>query len=297
MFAEAIRTLVSRTVGGLMQPPPGMAFDFSRPPGEPALVPPDSVSWRIFKNPVTLFVGGVAAVILELAEPSVRSGVWDHSSFRRDAVPRLRRTGFAAMMTVYGPRSAAERMIAGIVRMHERVRGITSDGAPYHANDPRLLDWVQATASYGFMEAYHRFVSPLTEEERSRAFAEGAAAARLYGAHGAPTSLQAWRRMLAATEPGLEPSDTVLEFLDIMATAPIAPRPLRPIQRLMIRAAVDLTPPTVRRTLDLDSRTLSDPQRALVRRMGRAADRIPLRTAPPAQASVRMGLGSDYLYR
>jgi uncharacterized protein (DUF2236 family) len=65
----------------LMQPPAGMAFDFSQPAGEPALTPPDGVSWRVFANPVVLFVGGVAAVLLELAEPSVRSGVWDHSSF------------------------------------------------------------------------------------------------------------------------------------------------------------------------------------------------------------------------
>jgi uncharacterized protein (DUF2236 family) len=88
-----------------------LEFDFSRPRGGPALVPAGSVSWRVFKNPVSLFIGGVAAVILELAEPSVRSGVWDHSSFRKDAVMRLRRTGAAAMMTVYGPRSAAENMI------------------------------------------------------------------------------------------------------------------------------------------------------------------------------------------
>ena len=37
----------------MMRPPPGMEFDFSQPRGEPALVGPDSISWRIFKNPVT----------------------------------------------------------------------------------------------------------------------------------------------------------------------------------------------------------------------------------------------------
>src|SRR5208283_5138648 len=71
----------------------GRTFDFARPVGEPALLPADSVSWRIFKNPVALFIGGVAAVILELAEPTVRSGVWQHSGFRVDPVRRLRRTG------------------------------------------------------------------------------------------------------------------------------------------------------------------------------------------------------------
>ncbi|RLM48855.1 DUF2236 domain-containing protein, partial [Halobellus sp. Atlit-31R] len=91
-----------------------MAFDFSRPPGEPALAPHDGVAWQVFANPVALFIGGVAAVLLELAEPSVRAGVWENSSFRRDPVMRLRRTGFAAMMTVYGPRSAAQQLIARV---------------------------------------------------------------------------------------------------------------------------------------------------------------------------------------
>ena len=51
--------------------------DFSLPVGEAALVSPDSVSWRVFKNPLSLFIGGVAAVIMELAEPRVRTGVWE----------------------------------------------------------------------------------------------------------------------------------------------------------------------------------------------------------------------------
>ena len=67
---------------------------------------------------------------------------------------RLRRTGLAAMITVYGARSEAERMIAGVRRMHDRVAGTTPDGVAYAANEQELLDWVQATASYGFVEAY-----------------------------------------------------------------------------------------------------------------------------------------------
>src|SRR5215218_121440 len=58
----------------LLQPSDRSHIDFSRPTGEPALVSPDSVSWRVFKNPLSLFIGGVAAVIMELAEPRVRVG-------------------------------------------------------------------------------------------------------------------------------------------------------------------------------------------------------------------------------
>ena len=165
----------------MLKPPAGLDFDFTTPPGEPALVPADGVTWRVFANPVTMFIGGVAAVLLEMAEPSVRSGVWDHSSFRTDPGTRLRRTGFTAMITVYGARSRATEVIAHVVGIHDRVRGTTPDGTPYRANDPRLLDWVQATATFGFTQAYHRFARPLTPVEQDAAFVEGQVAARLYG--------------------------------------------------------------------------------------------------------------------
>ena len=51
----------------LLQPGDRSYTDFSRPAGEAALVSPDSVSWRVFKNPLSLFIGGVTAVIMELA--------------------------------------------------------------------------------------------------------------------------------------------------------------------------------------------------------------------------------------
>ncbi len=114
-----MQSLARALVRDLMTVEGRPAIDFSKPEGAPALVPPQSVSWRVFKNPVALFVGGVAAVILELAEPRVRAGVWQFTSFRTDPVTRLRRTGLAAMVTVYGAR-ASRAMIAGVRRMHER---------------------------------------------------------------------------------------------------------------------------------------------------------------------------------
>ena len=278
-----------------MQPPRGLDFDFTQPAGEPALVSPDSISWRIFKNPVTLFVGGVAAVILELAEPSVRSGVWDHSTFRTDPVMRLRRTGAAAMMTVYGPRSAAETMIARVVRVHAAVQGATPNGTPYQANDPRLLDWVQATASFGFIEAYSCYASTLTEADKSLAFAEAEPAARLYGAHGAPRSVAEWRAMLDDVTPTLEPSATIFEFLDIMKDAPIAPG-LRPLQRLLVAAAVEILPQKVRERLGLEGHGLGRFKSQLVAGIALVANVVPIRAAPPAKASVRLGRSPAFLY-
>ncbi|MBQ5946324.1 oxygenase MpaB family protein [Massilia sp. ST3] len=272
----------------LMRPPAGMDFDFSRPAGEPALTPAHGVSWRVFANPVSLFVGGVAAVLLELAEPSVRTGVWEHGGFRSNPVMRLRRTGFAAMMTVYGPRSAAEQLIARVVKMHDRVQGTTPGGLAYRANDPRLLDWVHATAAFGFVEAYHRYVAPLSGMEKDAAFAEGVPAARLYGAAGAPGSWAMWQAMLARTAPELEGSSILAEFLRLIAAAPLLPAPVRGLQRLLVRAAVDITPEPVRSLPQLRGRGLRLGEAGLVRALARAAALLPLGDAPPAQAARRL---------
>ena len=275
----------------------GISVDFATPPGAAALTAPDSVSWRLFKNPISLFIGGVAAVLLELAEPKVRSGVWDHTRFRTEPVTRLRRTGLAAMVTVYAPREVAEAMIAGVNRRHARVTGVTADGAAYAADDPDLLDWVQATASYGFVEAYDRFVEPLGEALKDQAFAEAAPAARLYGAANAPTSVAAWRETLSAMDDRLEASPVIFEFLEIIRHAPALPGGGRLVQPMLVKAAVDLLPEPLKARLGLETAGLSLLERPLVKAMARAADRLVLESAPPARACVRMGLPADWLYR
>lgn len=274
----------------------GISIDFSTPPGAPALIDASSVSWRIFKNPISLFIGGVAAVLLELAEPRVRSGVWDHTTFRTDPVTRLRRTGLAAMVTVYAPREAAEAMIAGVNRRHARVTGVTEGGEAYAADDADLLDWVQATASFGFIHAYDAYVRPLSSVERDQAWAEVEPAARLYGALNAPASEAEWVQTLARMEPRLEPSAVIMEFVEIMRGAPALPPGARMMQPLLVRAAGDLLPAPLRARLGLADLALSSLDRGLVKAAAAAADRLVLEAAPPAQACLRMGRSADWLY-
>lgn len=288
--------LIERAAADLLQAPGMPVLDFAVPAGEAALADADSVSWQVFRNPVALFIGGVAAVILELAEPQVRSGVWEHSSFRSDPLDRLRRTGLAAMVTVYGARSQAEKMIAGVRRAHDRVTGETERGTPYRANDPDLLRWVQATAQFGFLEAYAEYVRPLAPRERDLFYAEGEPAARLYGAVGAPRSEAELDALFAAMAPRLERSPVIGEFLTIMREARLIAG-AGPVQRLLVRAAVSIIPPELRARLGLDGRAgLRPGERALVRRIARIADRIRLDSSPAALASVRLGLPPDHLH-
>lgn len=275
----------------------GADADFSSPAGEPALAKPDSVSWQVFKNPLSLYVGGVAAVILELAEPRVRAGVWSHTTFRQNPLERMQRTGLAAMMTVYGPRSRAEAMIARVGRMHARVAGTTPDGKPYCADDPELLNWVHATASFGFLEAYNAYVRRLGDVERNRFYAEGATSARMYGALGAPASQQELDILFVIMRDKLEPSPVLFEFLEIVRGIRLLPGPLSRIQGWLVNAAIDILPAWMRERLQLPVfRALPGWQRHVVAHCGAMLDRIPLTSGPAVQACRRVGLPDDYLY-
>jgi uncharacterized protein (DUF2236 family) len=201
------------------------------------------------------------------------------------------------MTTVYAARSVSEKMIAYVNRMHEKVSGVTPSGEAYTATDPELLDWVQATATYGFLEAYSAYVCELPDEEKDRCYREARTSAAIYGAHGAPSSLEDQKAVFNRMLPKLEPSEIVFEFLKIMKMAPALPGPLQLSQHSFVRAAVDITPPDVREILGLTRKYGLRPfEGRIVRRMGRRADRMLLRSSPPVQACLRMGLPEDYLY-
>jgi uncharacterized protein (DUF2236 family) len=285
------------TMGALLSAESERRNDFAAPLREEALVSADSLSWRVFKNPIALFVGGAAAVILELAEPAVRAGVWEHSSFRKDPLKRLKRTGFAAMISVYGARSVAEPMIARVVRMHAAVQGTTPSGIRYSANDPRLLTWVHATAAFSFAEAYHRYVQPLSTHNLNDFYREGAPVSRLYGAIDAPRSVTDMQALFASTLPDLAHSPIIFEFLRIMGETAAFPRALRWMQPMLLRAAVELIPHKLRVILGLSEYYgLSGYERRLATWAGACADRIVLPSSPAVQSCLRLGLPTTYLY-
>jgi uncharacterized protein (DUF2236 family) len=81
-----------------------------------------------------------------------------------------------------------------------------------------------------------------------------------------------------------------------MGTAPILPLPLRPVQPLLIRAAIDLTPHWLRTIVGLTDHGLNAWEVGVVRQIGAFADRLVLETNPAVQACRRMRLSANYLY-
>lgn len=273
------------------RPADGSARNFLEPAGDPGLYGPDSVAWRVHANPVALAAGGVAAVILQLGEPRVRSGVWDHSDFRRNPIARMERTADAALVTTFGPSEAAEARIAMVTRMHARVAGVTPDGEAYSALDPELLDWVHLTAGYGFLNAFLRYVDPgLSAADQDRYYAEGARVGRAFGAVDPPTSAAAVEQRIEAMRPKLRAHPILDEFLRIVSTNSPFGLPGLPLQPLLVRAAIDTLPPQLRRDLQLTERPLArGAVLATMRALAAAARRAPNEAVRQAHARVGRG--------
>ncbi len=247
----------------------GWTVDFTVPAGAPAYCEPDSVRWKVFKNPVTSVIAGVCAVLLEFADDRIRSGVWDHSVFPTDPIGRGQRTGTAAMVGIYGPQAAAQRVIRGITNMHAKVEGTTPNGRAYKALDTELLNWVSATATYGWFTAYDRFAK-----------------------------LDDFYAMMNHLEGDFEPHPINGEFLDIMRSGRAARGLPVWIQRALAHAAIDILPPSVRQVLGLGKEyDLTFFERAAVKAAAWAAETIPAKNSPPAEACERLGLPRDFLWK
>jgi hypothetical protein len=275
----------------------GWKIDFRNPPGEPSSLDPDSMHWKVYKNPVAMAVGGVAAVLLEFADARIRSGVWDHSIYRQDPIGRSKRTGVAAMVGVYGPKRAAERVVQGVTNMHARVSGTTPKGEAYRALDVELLDWVSATAAYGFLTAYDTFVERVPESDKSRYYAEAAPGAMLYGVQHSPMSTADFFDMMNRLIHRFEPHPINEEFLAIIQSGRAAPGTPKYLSRAMGRASVSLLPRIVRDKLGLGPKyDLSAIDRVAVKALGRFLERTPIPGSPPCDASLRVGLPANFLF-
>src|SRR6058998_1538643 len=86
---------------------------------------PGSVIRRLGNSPLTPFLGGGSAVLLQVAHPLVAAGVVQHSDYRHDLWKRLARTLRALYLIAYGTKAEAERAGEAVQAVHAYVRGET----------------------------------------------------------------------------------------------------------------------------------------------------------------------------
>ena len=103
-----------------------------------ALFPTDAVAWRVNGDIVTMMIGGVSGLLLQMLHPAVLAGVWDHSDFRADMHGRLRRTAKFIAVTTFDHASAGQAAIDRVKGIHRKLGGTLPDGTAYKVDDPTL---------------------------------------------------------------------------------------------------------------------------------------------------------------
>lgn len=129
-------------------------------------------------------------------------GVAQHSTFEQDPFARLRGTLVTTMDLVFGDGRRAEAAVRRLNSVHAGVRG-----PGYRALDPELLLWVQVTLIKTSVEAYSRWVGPLSNAEKDRFWQEARTVGTRLGIPltASPVDWPAladyWKRMLAPDGP------------------------------------------------------------------------------------------------
>ncbi len=228
---------------------------------------PGSVAWRIHANP-SMFVAGLRALLLQTLHPPTMAGVADHSDYRNDPWGRLHRTGRYIGTTTFADTPRAERMIATVTRVHDRIEGVTPDGQPYRANDPHLLGWVHTTEVDSFLRAYQRYgPERLLRADGDRYVAEMAVVGAKLGVTDPPTSQAELAHTLDQYRPELDVGDQARDAVRFLLFPP-AELALRPAYTVITGASIGLLPAWARRLLRLPSPPGSD--RFLVRPAAKA---------------------------
>lgn len=137
---------------------------------------------------VGLFYGQRALCIGAL-KPLNYVGTSLHTPDRRRPFERLARTALAFEAVYFGSKAEADRVLAGVHAMHQRVRGELSDdagpqypaGSPYSAFDPELMLWTIAVLADSAQWFYERIVRRLAEEEREALWQDYMKLAELFG--------------------------------------------------------------------------------------------------------------------
>ncbi|MFC7052479.1 oxygenase MpaB family protein [Hansschlegelia quercus] len=213
------------------------------PRQDDGLFGPRSAAWRVHGDLATMMIGGVGALLLQMLHPAALAGVWDHSDFRHDMAARLRRTAQFVGGVTYGSVERATGLIARVRTIHDGVTGELPDGAPYSANDPKLLAFVHVAEGLCFLDAFRRYRDPLmSRAEQDRYFRETAVVARMLGSDPAPETRADAVAFLEAIRPELRVDHRTREVArTLLSQKPDSPA-LAPLFGVMFDAGADLMP-------------------------------------------------------
>ena len=216
--------------------------------GDRGLCGPDSVSWRVIGD-VSVFVGGIRALLVQAAHPEVVAGVDDHSRYRDDPLGRLSRTSFYVTSATYGAMPEVAEAVQLVRSAHQGVSGTSHRGQPYSASTPELAAWVHNTLTDSFLEAYQRFGGRLSVAEADQFVVEQTKVGDMLGASPLPTTA-AGLRTWVAEHPALAPSPGMRTALRFLQNPPI-PLAQKTGYQVLMNGAITTIPPQLTSLLGL----------------------------------------------
>ena len=222
---------------------------------------PGSAIRRVGNTPVTPFLGGGAAVLLQVAHPLVAAGVAAHSRYDDDLWRRLAHTLRALYLVTFGSKAEADRAAGVVQAVHARIRGTTENplgifaaGTRYSADDPQLMLWVHATLVHASLSAYQRFEGGLTVPEQESYYSEMSTVARLFGtpAEVIPPTLADFRTYFSAQidSPTIQVTPIASQIAEVILRAPL-PAPVRLLAPAHRLATAALLPARIRQEYGL----------------------------------------------
>lgn len=238
---------------------------------------PDSVSWRLHREPI-LLIAGLRALYLQALHPRAVAGVVQNSAYERDPWGRLERTGTYVATTVYGTTAQAREAGRRVRAIHARLRATDRrTGEVYRIDEPELLRWVHVTEVESFLTVGVRAGVELSPAEVDRYYDEQRRAAELVGLDPAtvPASAAGVAAYYREVRPQLGLSADGIAAARFL-TAPPMPyalgyTPLRLVYLSGAALAVGLLPAWARRLYGLAGLPLTDLSSSISVRALRAA--------------------------
>ena len=211
--------------------------------GDPGLLGPDSVSWRVIGD-AAAFVGGIRALLVQTAHPEVVAGVEQHSRYQDDPLGRLNRTSVYVTETTYGAMPEVEAAVKAVRTAHQPVKGRSERNLPYSAANPAMAAWVHNVLTDSFLVAFQAFgPRRLTSEEADRFVEEQTRIGALLGASPLPSSAEELSRWVAE-HPALASCESQRKAVEFLRRAPL-PFAIQLGYRPLFRAAVATLPPSI----------------------------------------------------
>ncbi|WP_213000529.1 oxygenase MpaB family protein [Winogradskya consettensis] len=149
--------------------------------GDLGLFGPDSITWKVHKEPIVT-MGGLRSLYLQALHPRAVAAIAQNSGYKADPWGRFERTSAYVGTILYGTMAEVELAASRVRRMHSQMRATDPrTGETFRIDEPELLRWVHVAEVESFLTTARRAGLELTDAEVDGYYTEQLRAAEMIG--------------------------------------------------------------------------------------------------------------------